>query len=325
MKQEQFVALHAEEWDSLRAWLAQLDRQPKVALRSEKTVDFPEAYRRVCHHLSLAQARGYSREVTERLQQIVEMGHRQLYRPPAARWYKAATFLLAEFPRLVRENWRYMLVATVLLYVPAIVAYVLLQWRPDFAHSIFSTQQLREFEQMYDPSNPKIGRSNGTDLQMFGFYIMNNVSIAFRTFASGLLLGVGAIYVLIANGILMGGVAGHLNAMGYGAPFWRFVVGHSGFELTAIVIAGGAGLRLGLSLLAPGRMRRETALRDAAWKGARLALGAFAMLVMAAFIEAYWSSVSLLPDVVKYGSGAAIWLLVAAWLSFGGRERRHAA
>jgi uncharacterized membrane protein SpoIIM required for sporulation len=325
MKQEQFVALHAEEWDSLRFWLAQLDRQPKAALRSEKTVDFPESYRRVCHHLSLAQARGYSREVVERLQQIVEMGHRQLYRPPAPRWYKAATFLLAEFPRLVRENWRYMLAATALLYVPAIVTYVLLQWRPDLAHSLFGPEQLKEFEKMYDPSNPKIGRSSGTDLQMFGVYIMNNVTIAFRTFASGLLLGIGAIYVLTANGVIMGGVAGHLNAIGYGAPFWRFVVGHSGFELTAIVIAGGAGLQLGLSLLAPGRLRRETALREAAWKGARLALGAFAMLVMAAFIEAYWSSISTLPDVVKYGSGAAIWLFVTLWLTCGGRGRSHAA
>jgi uncharacterized membrane protein SpoIIM required for sporulation len=325
MKQQQFVALHAEEWDALRFWLAQLDRQPQVAMRSERALDFPASYRRVCHHLALAQARGYSREVIAPLQQIVQMGHRQLYRPPAPRWHKVAIFLLSDFPRLVREQWRYMLAAMILLYVPAIVTYVLLQWRPELAHSLFTATQLSEFEKMYDPANANLGRSSGTDLQMFGHYVMNNVSIAFRTFASGLLFGVGAVYVLTANGVIIGGVAGHLNAIGYGAPFWRFVVGHSGFELTAIVISGGAGLQFGLSLLAPGRQRRETALRQAAWRGARLALGAFAMLLIAAFIEAYWSSISALPNIVKYGSGAAIWLLVLFWLVRSGKGSDHAA
>ena len=325
MKQEQFVALHATQWDAVQSWLAQLDRKPKVAMQSERALDFPEAYRRICHQLALAQARGYSREVIDRLQRIVEMGHGQLYRPPAPRWHTIALFLAADFPRLVRQQWRYMLAAALLLYVPGVVTYLLLQWKPEFAHALFTTRQIANFDQMYDPANSHIGRSSGTDLQMFGFYIMNNVSIAFRTFASGLMFGVGAIYVLAANGVIIGGVAGHLNAIGYGAPFWRFVVGHSGFELTAIVIAGGAGLQFGLRLLAPGRLRREVALRHAAWTGARLAMGAFAMLVAAAFIEAYWSSIAALPDSVKYGSGAAIWLLVLMWLLRGGARSGHAA
>lgn len=325
MKQEQFVASYAKEWDALQSWLAQLDRKPQAAMRADRMLDFPQSYRRVCHHLSLAQARGYSREVTDRLQQIVQMGHRQLYRPPAPRWHKVAVFLLADFPRLVRQHWRYMLVAAFLLYAPAIVTYILVMWKPSLAYSLFSARQLSRFDQMYDPANSHIGRSSGTDLQMFGFYIMNNVSIAFRTFASGLAFGVGAIYVLAANGVIFGGVAGHLNAIGYGGPFWRFVVGHSGFELTAIVIVGGAGLKFGLSLLAPGRLRREVALRDAAWTGARLAMGAFAMLIAAAFIEAYWSSIAELPDVVKFSSGAGVWLLVLWWLARGGAGSRYAA
>jgi uncharacterized membrane protein SpoIIM required for sporulation len=172
---------------------------------------------------------------------------------------------------------------------------------------------------MYDPSNAELGRSSGTDLQMFGYYVMNNVSIAFRTFASGLFFGVGAIYVLGANGLLIGGMAGHLTAIGYGGPFWRFVVGHSAFELSAMVIAGGAGLRLGLTLLAPGRQRRGPAMVTAGWIGAQLTLGAFAMLVAAAFIEAYWSSIASLPDAVKFGSGGMLWLLVLLWLWRGGR------
>jgi len=71
---------------------------------------------------------------------------------------------------------------------------------------------------MYDPASPShhLGRESGTNVQMFGYYIYNNISIGFRTFASGLLAGVGAIVVLVTNGIVIGTVAGHLTAIGYG-------------------------------------------------------------------------------------------------------------
>ena len=325
MKQERFVVLHGREWDILQSWLSALERQPKRTMRQEQALDFPRAYRRLCHHLALARGRGYSHEVTDRLQRLVQQGHLVLYRPPAPRWHRVATFLVAGFPRLVRSKWRHMLAAAVLFYVPALVTLVLLQVRPELAHTVFSSAQLAQFEKMYDPANPHIGRSSGTDLQMFGFYVMNNVGIAFRTFASGLLFGVGAIYVLGANGVLIGGVAGHLTVIGYGGPFWRFVVGHSAFELSALVIAGGAGLQLGLTLLVPGRQRRAPALMAAGWIGAQLALGAFAMLLVAAFVEAYWSSIAALPDALKFGSGALLWALVLGWLWRGGRTGRHGA
>src|SRR5690606_14326581 len=142
---------------------------------------------------------------------------------------------------------------------------------------------------MYDPADPthRLGRESGTDMAMFGHYILNNISIGFRTFASGLLAGVGTAFVLVFNGVVFGVVAGHLQAIGHGDPFWRFVAGHSAPELVAIVIAGAAGLRLGLALLAPGRLRRVDALVEAGRIGAKLCLGILAMLLFAAFVEAF--------------------------------------
>ena len=108
-----------------------------------------------------------------------------LYRPPAPRWHRVASFLVAGFPRLVRSQWRCMLGAAVLFYVPALVTLVLLQVRPELAHTVFSSAQLAQFEKMYDPANPHIGRSSGTDLQMFGFYVMNNVASRFARLPRG--------------------------------------------------------------------------------------------------------------------------------------------
>src|SRR5262249_27965486 len=146
------------------------------------------------------------------------------------------------------------------------------------------------FHQMYDPANRRLGsREADSSLMMFGFYIWNNIRIGFQTFAGGLLFGVGSLWFLGANGIIIGAVAGYLTQVGYSQTFWSFVAGHSSLELTAIVIAGAAGLRLGLAVIAPGNLSRRAALVAAARPGVRLMYGAAIMFLAAAFVEAFWS------------------------------------
>ena len=326
MNQETFQARHQQEWAAFERWLDLRTRQKKGARPPQdegvfEDAAFPAAYRRLCQQLALAERRCYSVLLVRRLQDLAQRGHLVLYRPPAPRWHRVADFFAAEFPGLVRAQWRAMAVAAVLFFVPLVTAIVLLQYRPEFVHSVFGPEQLSKFESMYDPASKShaLGRESGTDLKMFGYYIMNNVSIGFRTFASGLFGGVGSILVLVFNGIFIGGIAGHLTAIGYGGPFWRFVVGHSAPELLAIVISGGAGLHVGMALIAPGRRTRSRALVEAGAVGAKLVLGAFAMLVVAAFIEAYWSSIGWMPNPVKFGTGLALWALILLWFWRGGR------
>ncbi len=327
VKQDAFVRRHQDEWDELETWLDARGDSPRRARASRRgwtglpDHEVPARYRRLCQQLALARRRGYSPVVTERLQSLMRRGHDLLYRTPAPHWRRAAEFLLAGFPRLVREERGCMLAAAALFWLPLLATFIAIQWRPELAGALFDPGQLAQFESMYDPADPsrRLGRDSGTDVAMFGHYIWNNISIGFRTFASGLLAGVGTILVLIFNGVIIGGVAGHLQAIGHGDPFWRFVAGHSAPELTAIVISGGAGLRLGLNLIAPGQRRRIDALVDGGRRGALLCLGVLAMLVFAAFVEAFWSSIGSIPAVIKYAVGALLWALVGAWLWHGGR------
>ena len=207
-----------------------------------------------------------------------------------------------------------------LFAVPLVGLFVLLQFHPELVHQLLDPRRIAEAEAMFDPADPRhaLGRDSGSDWQMFGHYVMNNISIGLRTFAGGLLAGVGTILVLLANGVGIGAVAGHLQAIGHGDPFWRFVAGHAPLELTAIVIAGGAGLRLGLGLVAPGRRRRRDALVHAGRIGARLCLGVAVMLLLAAFVEAFWSSTQSIPAWGKYAVSAVLWLAVLGWLWRGG-------
>lgn len=332
MKQEMFQARYEAEWTALDQWLTQRAR-PRAPQRGRDgdgvfgDLEFPAAYRRVCQHLALAQRRGYSVVLIDRLQGLVHRAHLVVYRPHPPRWHAVAQFFAAEFPRLVRQQWRAMAVAAVLFFVPLIGLVVGLQYRPELVHSIYSPEHLSRYEAMYDPATAadKLGRESGNDMQMFGYYVMNNISLGFRTIAAGFLACVGSIYVLIMNGVMIGAVAGHLTAIGYGGPFWRFVAGHSAPELLAIVISGGAGLQLGMALIAPGRRSRGRAFVEAGVIMAKLALGIFAMLLFAAFVEAFWSSIGWMPDVVKFGSGALLWSGILLWLWRGGRGAAHAA
>jgi uncharacterized membrane protein SpoIIM required for sporulation len=328
MKQEAFVARHEAEWRMLEEWLRLRGDSPTQARKHPSRweglpdEDMPVRYRRLCQQLALARRRGYSPQIVERLQALMQQGHAVLYRAPAPQWRRALMFFIAEFPRLVRAQRGCLWASLVLFAAPLVGMFVAVQYSPELALSVFSQQELASFEEMYDPADAsrKLGRDDGTDLMMFGHYIMNNISIGFRTFASGLLAGVGTIFVLLSNGVVIGTVAGHLQSVGHGDPFWRFVAGHSAPELTAIVIAGAAGLRLGLALIAPGRRRRIDSLIEAGRVGAQLCIGIFAMLVFAAFVEAFWSSIGWMPAAVKYSVGGVLWTLTFIWLWRGGRS-----
>ena len=115
-------------------------------------------------------------------------------------------------------------------------------------------------------------------------------------------------------------MATHLTRVGYAEAFFQFVAGHSAFELTAIALSGMAGLLLGRALLAPGLCTRREALVTTARVAVRIVYGAAAMLLIAAFLEAFWSSTTAVPPLAKHLVGAALWVFVGAYFLFMGRR-----
>jgi uncharacterized membrane protein SpoIIM required for sporulation len=177
---------------------------------------------------------------------------------------------------------------------------------------------------MYSPAAESIGRRRtvDTDWMMFGFYIRNNIGVAFQCFAAGLFAGVGTLFFLAYNAALGGAVAGYLTERGMASTFYSFIVTHAAFELTAIVLAGGAGLKLGHALLAPGRRTRLAALVTAAEQSSVILYGVTVLLVIAAAVEAFWSSARWLNPAVKYGVAAVCWTAVLSYLILQGRRAR---
>lgn len=321
MKQSLFESRHQPQWQAFAEQLKQLEQGQA---KSSDVADFPHQYRRLCQHLALAQERGYSSYLVDPLQQLALRGHQQLYRHRSQLAANILSFVLADFPRLVREQWRFVLTASLLFFGSLAGIALLVFLFPDLIYSIVSPQQVAEMQSMYDPDASRLGRAaeraSSEDWMMFGYYVMHNIGIAFQTFAAGLLFGLGSVFFLIFNGLVIGAVSGHLTEIGYGQTFWSFVIGHGAFELTAIALAGAAGLQLGWALIAPGYLTRGESLRLAAHKSVQMMCGVMVFLLIAAFIEAYWSSTTGIAPWVKYLVGAALWLLVIAYLSLAGRS-----
>jgi uncharacterized membrane protein SpoIIM required for sporulation len=155
---------------------------------------------------------------------------------------------------------------------------------------------------------------------MFGYYIRHNIGLAFQCFAGGLLAGVGSLFFLAYNGAFFGALAGYLTQRGLSDTFYSFVVTHAAFELTAIVLAGAAGLRIGHSLLAPGRLTRRQALVAASRESVVIIYGVTTLLLIAAAVEAFWSSARWVPAELKYSIAALCWVSVFAYLILQGRR-----
>ena len=273
---------------------------------------FLALYRLCCEHLALARSRSFPLHVIERLSSITSRAHQIIYRRSDAGISQVARALLEEFPAMVRRHWAYVAIAAALLMIPTIAIAIATYFDPDLILSIVDRRTAAEFEQMYSPAAQAIGRPRGiaSDWLMFGFYIKNNIGIAFQCYATGLVFGLGSLYFLLANGVFGGGIAGYVASLGYGSTFFPFIATHSAFELTAIVLCGAAGLRIGQSVLLPGRRTRVAALELAARETSLIVFGAAVMLVVAAAIEAFWSSAPWVTSAAKFICAGFCWILV---------------
>ena len=325
MRQEEFEQRYAKDWEKFAEQiLLAKQRLNKRKENKAQLQDFAENYRAVCYCLSLARERQYSPHLIQKLDELVFSGHQVFYQKRLGVFRRIYQFILFGFPQAVREQSQLVWIATAVFYLPALVVFALTLLFPEFVYSVVDPSTVSRIEAMYDPTLDRIGRErqSDTDFMMFGFYIKNNIGIAFQSFAGGILATLGTLFFLIYNGIFFGAIDGHIINIGYQETFYSFVAGHSSYELTGIVLSGAAGLQLGWAVIAPGVYSRKQALINAGRKSMSLVYGAILLLIIAAFVEAFWSSNTSIPPSVKYWVGGAGWLLIVVYLVFMGRGRR---
>ena len=318
MTQQTFVGRREQFWNEFEAAV----RGGRKNLKTRASW-FPLGYRELTQDLNTARAHGFDPSIIERLNSLVLEGNQILYSRRSWSLKTLAHFVFRVFPRAVRSQWRTLGAALLLFYGLGLFVGFLCVRYPAMVYRIIGEDTVSGLESMYNPDSYLYlkPRDVSSDADMFGFYIYNNISIAFRTFAGGILAGIGSLVILCFNGAFLGTAAGHIINTGFGETFFPFIIGHSSFELSAIVLSAQAGLLLGFRLFFTRGLSRTASIKAAGKTALPIITGAALMLIVAACIEAFWSSRHELAPALRYGAGVTGWVFVILYFVFAGRSR----
>jgi uncharacterized membrane protein SpoIIM required for sporulation len=328
VKAEEFVKRRRDDWIELERMLSDSALGRQLRSSAEGTARFAGLYRSACADLARARAAGYPDDLIDYLNSLTARCHNLFYVAPPFPRRRILEFFTRLFPLTVRRNAAYVITGILLFYLPLAGMVGLAVTDEQALYNVVPQETLEQMEQMHSRGHTE-GRGERQDVLMTGFYVKNNVGIAFQCFAAGIFFGLGSVLVILFNGVLIGAILGYVGQSPAGMNLLSFIAGHGPFELTAIAIAGAAGLRLGFGAVITGNLRRVDSLRLAGRDAVMLVLGAAALLLGAALIEGFFSP-SALPAAVKFGLGGLcalflIWYLGIHSIRCYRREQREAA
>jgi uncharacterized membrane protein SpoIIM required for sporulation len=324
MRAERFVTEHRAAWKRLDELVKRAQRERLAALSDDELLEMGQLYRRAASDLARAQTRythtHAGRELARSLNDLVLRAHTQLYASPAAQTSRALHFLLYAFPAAFRRNWKPIALAAVFLYLPALLAYLTVFFNHERATLFVPDHVIAEVQQR---AQKKLvtGWGGNTSFQgvvespeVSSYIMVNNIRVSAMAAALGVTAGVGTFFVLVMNGMMVGGLAGSATHYNVDLLFWSVILPHGVIELTAICIAGGAGLVLARAIYAPGDLPRRDALKIAGGEAAILICGVAAMLVIAGIIEGFITPQPISP-YLKLGFSFLTGVLLLVYLN----------
>lgn len=308
MSLETFIAEKSTCWQEFENLLKKKQR----LLHKMSTLEVERLgalYRQVTSDLAIAQRDHPSERVTLYLNQLSAKGHSIVYQGQPMEWRAIFHFYLWGFPQAYREILPYTIVSFLISLVSGLLFYFLTLANPGIAEHYLSPDMIATIQQhqMWTNIDAPVRSIAASGI------MSNNIQVAITAFAYGITFGIGTIWVLFNNGIMLGIVAAYCQIYGLSLPLWTFVVSHGFIELSVIFMAGGAGLMLGDSILRPGLLSRGESLYQAALKSIKILFGGATLLVISGIIEGFLSP-SGVPAVFKLVFGLTTGVLLYSYL-----------
>ena len=316
---ERFLERKREAWEQFHHLATQVERAGVSHLPEGEIPAFAARYREVAADLARARTYGVGQRVIEYLERVVSAGHNALYRARGRRRAPVIRYLVRDFPAAVVRSWAYVTAAFLLFAIPAALGYGLIRTHPELQDELTSPVMVSRAREAAQREAQGIGyaQSSQDELPVIASAIIsNNIKIGFWAFVGGLAGGVLTAFVLVTNGMSLGagfGLFVNYHAGGYLATF---VAGHGVLELTAIFIAGGAGLRIAGALFAPGDRTRRDALVIEGRIAAQMVGAVVTLLAIAGTIEGLLSA-SDAPAAYKYATSALSVVFLGVYFASG--------
>lgn len=278
-----------ERWSQLEEMLRKIEKSGFRGMERTQLSEFGRLYRATASDLARVRTDGSDPQMVSYLNSLVARAHSALYVPPASSRGRFARFITRDFPEQLRLNGRVLLIAAGVFMGASITGYLVSYFAPARADALFpqvvGEDVYRRFSENAWFNDPASARP-----LISSAIFSNNLRVAVLAFALGITLGVGTIYVLIGNGLMLGSIAALFARRGHGVDFWATVLPHGVIELTAICIAGAAGLLIARGFLLPGDLRRSDSLAAAARQAVSVLFGAALLLLVAGLIEGFYST-----------------------------------
>ena len=316
---ERFVTRKRDSWEAFRTLAARAERIGLKQLGAAEIPGFAARYREVAADLARARTYGVDPRVLEYLERVVSAGHNAVYGRHIGHRVHMGRLVLRELPAAVVAARAYVVTALLVFAVPAMTGYVLIRERPAIAEQVLPDEMLARARAGAEHRAQGIGYAQAPSMYLpfiASRIITNKVQVAFLGFAFGITAGIGTLLLLVFNGLFFGAVLGLFANYGLAGWLLTFVAGHGVLELTAIFIAGGAGLLVARALLAPGDLTRRDALVLAGRQAARLVGASVLLLALAGTIEGLLSA-SDAPAPFKFATSGATVVLLILYLASG--------
>jgi uncharacterized membrane protein SpoIIM required for sporulation len=304
---DRFHSTRGERWAELEDLVRQAGGKPE-RLGPDRVRRIGRLYRATAADLAVARRRFPGDPVVARLERLTVAARQAVYAERQRR-LSPTRFFGTDYWRRVRERPGLLLLAAVLLIVPGVLGGIWATEDPGAAIGLVPEDFL--------PTVESPGGDRGLSADEKGAFssavLTNNIQVSFLALAAGIAVGLGTVFVLIYNGLVLGVVFGLTIENGQGAPLVEQVGSHGILELSCIVVAAAAGLRLGESILRPGRRKRTDALVDEARGAVEIVLGTAPWLVLAGFVEGFVSpeGIGVAAALIVGGTIAAVyWTLV---------------
>jgi uncharacterized membrane protein SpoIIM required for sporulation len=290
--------------------LVERSRRGVSSLTHQELRELGLLYRQTASDLSVVREDASSRQLTVYLNQLLGRCHNLIYLGHKPKVSGIVRFYAETYPQVFRDAIPQIVLAVTIFVFAMIFAWLVTLRDPSFAYRLLGSGMMETIEQhkMWTDSIVTVKPLASSGI------MTNNLSVSFAAFAMGITGGIGTIWMMLTNGMLIGVIGASTWRAGMAVQFWSFVAPHGVLELPAIFIAGGAGLEIARGMLFPGALPRKLSLARAGGRASKLLLGVIPLLVVAGLLEGFFSP-SAAPYQVKFLLAGVLFAALVAYLT----------
>lgn len=290
MKETSFIQQNKEKWQDLETLLKEKRKDPD---------QLSELFIQVSEDLSYARTFYPNRSIRVYLNNITQAIFFNVYKNKRTKWKDIVFFWKEELPYVVYHSRKELSIAFAIFAIAMLFGVISSFKDPAFAERILGNSYVEMTKENIAGGDPMAVYKKMNQVDMFMGITLNNLKVAFLTYILGLFFSIGSISILISNAVMVATFQYFFYEKGL---FWESFLTiwlHGTIEISCIILAGGAGIRLGSGLLFPGTYTRLQAFRISGTNSLKLILGLAPLICLAGFIESFITRYTGTPDWIK--------------------------